>query len=56
MFPVASLWGLLEDRLSIEIGKIWSEVAINPNLGDVDSIVRKRIKDLATHLRSPSGF
>ncbi|MFO7586428.1 MAG: extracellular solute-binding protein [Anaerolineales bacterium] len=55
-FPVASLWGLLEDRLSIEIGKIWSDIAMNPNAEDTDSLVCARITALAERLRSPSGF
>jgi multiple sugar transport system substrate-binding protein len=55
-FPAASLWGLLEDRLSIEIGKIWSDIAMNPNMGDIDALVRARITTLAERLRSPSGL
>jgi len=55
-FPVASLWGLLEERLSIEIGKIWSDLAVNHNRGDINSLVCARITALAERLRSPSGF
>ncbi len=55
-FPVASLWGLLEDRLSIEIGRIWSDLSLNPNQRDTDALVRARITALAERLRAPSGF
>jgi multiple sugar transport system substrate-binding protein len=54
--PVASLWGLLEDRLSVEVGKIWSDLALNPHQRDVDSLVQTHICALAERLRSPSGF
>lgn len=55
-FPVASLWGLVEDRLSVEIGKIWADIAINPNSQDIEGIVHRHITALAERLRSPSGF
>ncbi|HAE58836.1 MAG TPA: hypothetical protein DCG54_04830, partial [Anaerolineae bacterium] len=55
-FPVASLWGLLEDRLSVEIGKIWSDIAASSNHDDIESIVRTHITLLAERLRAPSGF
>jgi maltose-binding protein MalE len=55
-FPVAPLWGLVEDRLSVEIGKIWADISINPNAQDIEGIVRKHITSLAERLRSPTGF
>ena len=55
-FPVASLWGLLEDRLSVEIGKIWSDIAASSNHDEIESIVRTHITLLAERLRAPSGF
>ena len=55
-FPVAPLWGLVEDRISAEVGKIWADISINPNAQDIEGIVRKHITSLAERLRSPTGF
>lgn len=55
-FPVASLWGLMEDRLSVEISKIWGDISSNSRRDGIEGIVRKRITDLAERLRAPSGY
>lgn len=55
-FPVASLWGLLEDRLSVEIGKIWGDFATNTRSESVEGLVGRHITALAQRLRAPSGF
>ncbi len=54
-FPVATLWGLVEDRLSLEMGKIWSDIAANAHHEAIEAIVTRRIKTLADRLRLPGG-
>ncbi len=48
-FPVTRSWGLMEDRLTIALSKLWTETLANPGL-DLDRAIAKRLEPLAQRL------
>lgn len=54
-FPVAAMWGLVEDRLSLEIVKIWGDIAVNAHKESIETIVYNHITTLAERLRLPGN-
>ena len=48
-FPVTRSWGLMEDRLTTELGAMWAEVLAKPDL-DLDEMITRRLTPLAERL------
>ena len=48
-FPVTRSWGLMEDRLTRELGSLWTDVLSNPAL-DLEAAISKRLEPLAMRL------
>ncbi len=48
-FPVTRSWGLMEDRLTNELGALWSEVLADPAL-EIGAAIEKRLDPLARRL------
>ncbi len=48
-FHVTRSWGLMEDRLTTELGTLWTETLADPGL-DLDGVIRKRLDPLARRL------
>jgi multiple sugar transport system substrate-binding protein len=48
-FPATRHWGLMEDRLTTALGKLWAEALADPDL-DLDRAIAKRLEPLAKRL------
>ncbi len=48
-FPVTRSWGLMEDRLTTALAKLWSEVLADPEL-DLERAIARRLEPLAKRL------
>lgn len=48
-FPCIRLWGSIEDKLIVEIAKIWAELFADPNL-DLDTCLHQHLDPLAERL------
>jgi multiple sugar transport system substrate-binding protein len=48
-FPVTRSWGLMEDRLTIELSTLWDQVLADPGL-NLDAAIAKRMEPLAKRL------
>lgn len=49
-FPVVPRWGLLEDRLTQEFGRVWSALSLNPGL-DLEKMLTTVLENLAERLQ-----
>ena len=47
--PPISLWGVIEERLSLALGQIWSELSANP-AADLPALLRQHLVPLARRL------
>jgi multiple sugar transport system substrate-binding protein len=47
--PVTRSWGLMEDRLTRELGALWSDALADPNL-DLEAAIARRLEPLALRL------
>jgi multiple sugar transport system substrate-binding protein len=48
-FPVTRSWGLMEDRLTRELGSIWAEVLARPQI-DLDKMIADHMEPLAQQI------
>ena len=53
-FPVVKHWGLIEEKITTELGAIWAEILTNPEV-DLDTLIVKYLLTTAKWLNLIMG-